>query len=180
MINIAILNNGNTIPFCIDGMRAWQSPSTDASVESSPSTIAKRITEWAKIDAKPNTTYICFDCGNTIEDTLPEPIQTIEERADEWNAYTQTNHEDLNESVETSQDLTAFLVGMFEDLHTSAHAYGDTSWNSGAIIELDNGAKFQITVVREHGPTLTACMQCGIKTDDIYCETCAAEEEEAN
>lgn len=176
MINIAHLSNGATIPLCPSGVMAWRNPYTDASFEVMA---GARVIKWETIDAPANTIYICYDCGNTIEDVLPEPIQTQEERDDEWNAYTQANHQDLNENVETAQDLANFILGMFEDLHTSAHTYGDSSWNSGTIIELDNGAKFQITVVREHGPTLTACMQCGIKTDDVYCETCE-DEAEAN
>jgi len=47
--------------------------------------------------------------------------------------------------------------------------------NHGLIIRLENGAEFQITIVKSKSADLEPCEDCGKLTDDIVCEDCAEE-----
>jgi hypothetical protein len=49
--------------------------------------------------------------------------------------------------------------------------------NKGFVVRLNNGAEFQITIVKSKSANLEPCEKCGKLTDDMWCEKCAEGEE---
>ena len=48
--------------------------------------------------------------------------------------------------------------------------------DNGIVLRLENGAEFQITLVKSKSADLEPCEDCGKLTDDIVCEQCGGDE----
>jgi hypothetical protein len=96
------------------------------------------------------------------------PAEAVTE---EWSYYAH----DLDK-VASAQDLASFIETMFDDLARTRQDLG--GYGHGLSMILENGAEFEIAIVRRKAPKFQPCEDCGAMTDDLICDDCDQEQEE--
>lgn len=92
----------------------------------------------------------------------PTPAEAVTE---EWRYYA----EDLDK-VASAQDLATFIETLFDELARTRQDLA--GYNHGLSMILENGAEFEITIVRRKAPKYQPCEDCGAMTTDMICDDC--------
>jgi hypothetical protein len=84
---------------------------------------------------------------------------------DTWQGFAQ----DLDK-VASAQDLASFMETLFDALARTRQDLG--GYGHGLSMILENGAEFEIAIVRRKAPKYQPCEDCGTMTDDLICDDC--------